>query len=127
MSHVKGFKQMYSSLLQVATLLKVYVRHQLYLYEEAVGGGLKMVPASAELEGYAGKTLYVSEAVSVCVYVCETACCVCGAEGDESFGLISEPHFQQEGLCTHIVHTSTPPYCPDPAFHMMRSSSKTAG
>ena len=66
MSHVKGFKQMYSSLLQVATLLKVYVCHQLYLYEEAVGGGLRMVPASVELEGYAGKTLYVSEAVSVC-------------------------------------------------------------
>ena len=50
----------------MATLLKVYVRHQLFLYEEAVGGGLRMVPAGMEMEGYAGKTLYVSEAVSVC-------------------------------------------------------------
>ena len=54
----------------MATLLKVYVRHQLFLYEEAVGGGLRMVPAGMEMEGYAGKTLYVSEAVSVCVCVC---------------------------------------------------------
>ena len=73
---------MYSSLLQVATLLKVYVRHQLYLYEEAVGGGLRMVPASVELGGYAGKTLYVSETVSVSVCMCATLCvvcvCVCG-------------------------------------------------
>ena len=68
---------MYSSLLQVATLLKVYVRHQLYLYEEAVGGGLRMVPASVELEGYAGKTLYVSETVSVCVCMCATLRVVC--------------------------------------------------
>jgi len=68
---------MHSSLLQVATLLKVYVRHQLYLYEEAVGGGLRMVPASMELEGYAGKTLYVSETVSVCVCVCVRCCVWC--------------------------------------------------
>jgi len=88
-SHVKGFQQHHSSLLQVATLLKVYVRHQLYLYEEAVGGGLRMVPASVELEGYAGKTLYVSETVSVCVYVCDAVCGVflCGGE-------ISVPHFK---------------------------------
>ena len=66
----------------MATLLKVYVRHQLFLYEEAVGGRLRMVPAGMEMEAFAGKTLYVSEAVSVCacVFVCVCVCvclCVC--------------------------------------------------
>ena len=50
---------------QAATLMKMYVRHKLYLYEEVVGGGLRMVPAGLEMKGYAGKTLYISEAVSL--------------------------------------------------------------
>ena len=41
------------------------------------GRRAEMVPASVELGGYAGKTLYVSETVSVCVYVCDTVCCMC--------------------------------------------------
>jgi len=49
---VNHVRAMYSSLLQVATLLKMYVRHQLYLYEEAMGGGLRMVPASMKLDGH---------------------------------------------------------------------------
>ena len=49
---------------QAATLMKMYVRHKLYLYEEVVEGGLRMVPAGVEME-YAGKTLYISEAVSL--------------------------------------------------------------
>ena len=51
--------------LQAATLIKMYVRHKLYLYEEVMGGGLRVVPAGLEMRGYAGKTLYISEAVSL--------------------------------------------------------------
>ena len=50
---------------QVATLMKMYVRHKLYLYEEVVEGGLRIVPAGLEMKGYADKTLYISEAVSL--------------------------------------------------------------
>ena len=50
---------------QAATLMKMYVRHKLYLYEEVVEGGLRMVPAGLEMKEYAGKTLYISEAVSL--------------------------------------------------------------
>ena len=53
-----------------------------------------MVPASVELKGYAGMTLYVPETVSVCVYVCNTVCCVCSCVGGENVRLFSEPHFQ---------------------------------
>ena len=45
--------------------MKMYVRHKLYLYEEVAGGGLRMVPAGVEMKGYTGKTLYISEAVSL--------------------------------------------------------------
>ena len=45
--------------------MNMYVRHKLYLYEEVAGGGLRMVPAGVEMKGYAGKTLYISEAVSL--------------------------------------------------------------
>ena len=45
--------------------MKMYVRHKLYLYEEYAGGGLRMVPAGVEMKGYAGKTFYFSEAVSL--------------------------------------------------------------
>ena len=45
--------------------MKMYVRHKLYLYEEVAGGGLRIVPAGVEMKGYARKTLYISEAVSL--------------------------------------------------------------
>ena len=51
--------------LQAATLMKMYVRHKLYLYEEVVEGGLRTVPAGVEMKGYTGKTLYISEDVSL--------------------------------------------------------------
>ena len=44
--------------------MKMYVRHKLYLYEE-VAGELRMVPAGVGMKGYASKTLYISEAVSL--------------------------------------------------------------
>ena len=45
--------------------MKMYVRRKLYLYEEVAGGGLRMVLAGVEMKGYTGKTLYISEAVSL--------------------------------------------------------------
>ena len=45
--------------------MKMYVHHKLYLYEEVAGGELRMVLAGVEMKGYAGKTLYISEAVSL--------------------------------------------------------------
>ncbi len=50
---------------QANTLLKVYIKHDIYFYQACPGGGVTEVPAEVNLMDYAGQTLYMSEKVRV--------------------------------------------------------------
>ena len=55
---------MHSIPLQAATLLKMYIKQEIYFYQPLPGGGVSQVPAGANLMDYSGQTLYMSEEVS---------------------------------------------------------------